>query len=70
MHKDRCIRIQGLHVFELPRLELFVDDARTIPQQHVGAGLLLDVAAQVLVGRPNDRLAVVHQAFDDFQRAA
>ena len=47
-----------------------MDDAGTVPQQHVGAGLALDVGAQVLVGPPDDLLAVVHQALDDLQGAA
>jgi hypothetical protein len=32
--------------------------AGALPQQHVGAGLLLDVAAQMLVRRPQDLLAL------------
>ncbi|MNF55441.1 hypothetical protein D3C76_709040 [compost metagenome] len=46
-----------------------MDDAGTVPQQHVRAGILLDVAPQVLVGCPDDLLTVIHQAFDDFQGA-
>ena len=44
--------------FQLQALELVVHDAGAVPQQHVGAGLLLDVAAQVPVGRPQDLLAL------------
>ena len=69
VHQDRSIRVQRLHVFELLGLELFMDDAGTIPEQHVGAGLALDVGTQVLVRAPDDGLAVVHQAFDDLQCA-
>ncbi|MNG97804.1 hypothetical protein D3C79_569270 [compost metagenome] len=47
-----------------------MDDAGAIPEQHVSAGLFLDIAAQVLVRPPDDGFAVVHQALDDFQRAA
>ncbi|MNZ83905.1 hypothetical protein D3C78_1026470 [compost metagenome] len=69
VHQDGRIRVQRLHVFQLLGLELFMNDARTVPKQHVGACLALNVGAQVLVRAPDDRLAVVHQAFDDFQRA-
>ena len=44
-------------------------DAGTIPQQHVCTRLLLDVAAEVAVGRPEDLLALRLQVFDDRQRA-
>ncbi len=44
-----------------------MDEARTLPQQHVSAGLLLDVAAQVTVGRPDDLLAARVQIGNDFQ---
>ncbi|MNO77054.1 hypothetical protein D3C76_681490 [compost metagenome] len=70
MHQNRRIRVQRLHVFKLLGLELFVNDAGTVPQQHVGTGLALDVGAQVLVRPPDDGFAVIHQAFDDFQRTA
>ena len=46
---------------QLQALELVVHDAGAVPQQHVGAGLLLDVAAQVAVGRPQDLPALVRQ---------
>ena len=49
-----CSLLQQL---ELDALELVVHDAGAVPHQHVGAGLLLDVAAQVAVGRPQDLLA-------------
>ncbi|MCY1438392.1 hypothetical protein D9M71_545880 [compost metagenome] len=70
VHQNRRIRVQRLHVFKLLGLELFVNDAGTVPQQHVGTGLALDVGPQVLVRAPDDGLAVVHQAFDDLQRTA
>jgi hypothetical protein len=44
--------------FQLQALELVVHDAGAVPHQHVGAGLLLDVAAQVAVGCPQDLLAL------------
>ncbi|MNG24070.1 hypothetical protein D3C84_1087540 [compost metagenome] len=47
-----------------------MNDAGTVPQQHVGTGLTLNVGAQVLVRPPDDGFAVIHQAFDDFQRTA
>ncbi|MNN20484.1 hypothetical protein D3C81_1337650 [compost metagenome] len=69
MHQDRRIRIQRLEVFQLLRLELLMDDAGAIPEQHVRPGLALDVASQMLVRCPQDRLAVIHQVLDDFHRA-
>ena len=70
VHQDGGLRIERLHILQLLGLELFVDDAGTVPQQHVGTGLALDVAPQVLIRRPENLLAVVHQALDDLQRAA
>ena len=37
-----------------PAFEFFVDDAGTVPENHVRPGLLLDVAAKVLIRRPED----------------
>ncbi|RMP50647.1 hypothetical protein ALQ21_200105 [Pseudomonas savastanoi pv. glycinea] len=47
-----------------------MDNAGTVPQQHIGTGFTLDIATQMLVWSPDDFLAVVHQAFDDLQRTA
>ena len=55
---------------QLKRLELVVHDARAVPEHHVGAGLALDVAAQVAVGCPQDLVALVFQRAHDVQRAA
>jgi hypothetical protein len=46
---------------QLQALELVVHDAGAVPQQHVGAGLLLDVAAQMAVRRPQDLLPALVQ---------
>ena len=70
VHQNRCIRVQRLHVFQLLGLELFVNDAGTVPQQHVGTGLALDITTQMLVWPPDNGFTVIHQAFDDLQRAA
>ena len=42
-------------------------DACAAPQQHVGIGAALDVAAEVLVRRPQDLLAIGGQMLDDGQ---
>ena len=70
VNQNGRIRVQRFHVFKLLGLELFMDNARTVPQQHIGTRLTLDVAPQVFVRPPDNRLAVIHQAFDDFQRTA
>ena len=57
MHQDRCIRVQGLEVFQATVLELFVHDAGPVPQQNVCACGFLDIATQVLVRRPQDFFA-------------
>ena len=61
--------VLALQQLQFQRLELVVYDAGAAPQQHVGAGLLLDVAAQMAVGRPQHLLALVLQVVDDRQRA-
>ncbi len=58
-----------LEQLQLQALELVVHDARAVPQQHVGAGLLLDVAAEVAVGGPQDLLALGLQVVHHGQRA-
>ncbi|KPY73818.1 Uncharacterized protein ALO45_05526 [Pseudomonas syringae pv. syringae] len=70
VNQNRRLGVQGFHVFELLGFELFVDDAGTVPQQHIGTGFTLNVTTQVLIWRPDDFLTVVHQALDDLQRAA
>src|SRR5690606_10416510 len=61
MNQHGGFRIQGLHVGKLLGLELLVDDAGAVPEQHVRAGLALDVTTQVLVRGPDQLLAVIHQ---------
>ena len=58
VHQHQRARVLAAQQLELEALELVVHDAVAVPQQHVGAGLLLDVAAQVAVGRPQDLLAL------------
>ena len=69
MHENRRLGIQRLHILQLFGLELFVNDARAIPEQHVRTGFTLHIATEMLVRSPDDLLAVVHEALDDFQRA-
>src|ERR1043166_1681242 len=52
MRQHFRLRALELQLFELEGLELVVHDAGAAPQQHVGAGLLLNVAAQMAIGRP------------------
>src|SRR5260363_234402 len=42
---------------QLDALEFIMYDTCTLPEQHIGAGFLLNVAAQMLVGRPQDFFA-------------
>ena len=67
VHQHLRVRILGLEQVQLDALEFVVHDAGTLPQQHVGAGLLLDVGAQVPVRRPQDLLALRVQVRDDVQ---
>ena len=61
------MRVFGCEVFEFNRFEFVVYDARALPQQHVCAGLLLDVGTEVAIGRPDDFFALFFQVRDDFQ---
>jgi hypothetical protein len=56
VHQHLRAGVLALEQVELQALELVVHDAGTVPHEHVGAGLLLDVAAEVAVGRPQDLL--------------
>jgi hypothetical protein len=58
VHQHLRLGVFAAQQFQLQALELVVHDAGAVPHQHVGAGLLLDVAAQVPVGRPEDLLAL------------
>ena len=69
MHEHQRAGMLRLQQVELEPLELVVDDARAVPHQHVGAGLLLDVAAEVPVRRPQHLAALLLQVVDDRQRA-
>ena len=60
-------------VFRLQRRQLLpfkfvMDDARTLPQQHIRARFAADVVAEVAVGPPNQFLAARFQIRHDFQR--
>src|SRR5690554_4356601 len=39
----------------------------SVPQQHVGTGLALDITPKVLVWPPDDLFPVIHQGFDNLQ---
>mmetsp|Transcript_6218 Transcript_6218/g.25153 ORF Transcript_6218/g.25153 Transcript_6218/m.25153 type:complete len:345 (-) Transcript_6218:315-1349(-) len=69
VHQDLRLRMLLAQQLQLQALELVVHDAGAVPHQHVGAGLFLDVAAQVAVGRPQDFLAAGMQVGHDLQRA-
>ncbi|MNS88892.1 hypothetical protein D3C72_1228840 [compost metagenome] len=70
VHQDLGVGEFAAQQVQLDALELVVHQARALPQQHVGAGLLLDIAAQVLVGCPQDLLALRMQVLDDLQADA
>ena len=60
-------------VFRLQRcqflpFEFVVDDARTLPQQHIRARFAADIVAEVAVGSPNQLLTARFQIRYDFQR--
>ena len=60
-------------VFRLQRrqflpFEFVMDDARTLPQQHIRARFAADVVTEVAVGSPNQFLAARFQIRHDFQR--
>jgi hypothetical protein len=69
VHQHQRIGVLAAEQVQLQPLEFVVHDAGAVPQQHVGAGLVLDVAAQVAVGRPQHLLALRMQVADDGQRA-
>ena len=68
MHQHDGIRVLGLQRQQLLGLELVVHDARTLPQQHVGAGLATDVVAQVPVRPPDELFSLRLEVGDDLQR--
>ncbi len=57
MHQNGRLRIERLHAPQRLSLELVMDNAGALPTQHVGAGLLLHVAAEMAIRRPDDLLA-------------
>ena len=67
VHQHFRIRVLCLQQVEFDALELVVHQAGALPQQHVGARLLLDPGAQVLVRRPQDFFSLRMQMFDDLQ---
>lgn len=68
MRQHARIGVLGAHQRQLGALEFVVHQACALPQQHVGAGLLLHIVAQVPVGRPQDLLAARMQVGDQVQR--
>ena len=67
--QDHGTRVIALEQFQLQALEFIVHDAGALPQQHVGAGFTLDVATQVLVGRPQDLSSLLVQVTNDVDGA-
>jgi hypothetical protein len=68
VHQDLRLRMQELQLLQLLGLELIVHHAGGVPHQHVRPGHLLDVGAQVLVGRPQDLAALGVQVAHDLLR--
>ena len=67
MYQHFGVGVFGHEVFEFNGFEFVVYDAGALPQQHVGAGLFLDVGAEVTIGRPDDFFALFFQMRDDFE---
>src|SRR5690554_34534 len=65
MHQSRRIGMECLEVLNAFGLELFMDNAGTVPEQHVGTGLALNVVAQVLVRGPQDLLTTRLEVLND-----
>ncbi|MNY67022.1 hypothetical protein D3C86_2045310 [compost metagenome] len=57
MHQDLGVGEFAAQQVQLDALELVMHQAGALPQQHVGTGFLLDVAAEVLVRRPENLFA-------------
>ena len=70
MHQHGRIRVLGLELAQGLGLELVVDYAVTLPAQHLGARLLLDVGTQVSVRTPDDLVALAVQMLDYLERNA
>src|SRR5260364_236520 len=62
-----CARMLGAQQPQLDALEFIMYDTCTLPEQHIGAGFLLNVAAQMLVGRPQDFFAARAQVCNNIQ---
>ena len=56
MGDDGCVGMLGLELQHRFGLHSVVNGADTVPKQHLAAGDLIDVAAQVAVGRKDDLL--------------
>ena len=68
MYQNGRIGIKGLKVLNATGPELLVHNTSPIPQHHVGPGLLLHIAAQVLVRCPKDLFSLGMQVFDHVHR--
>ena len=67
MHQHFCIGVLLLEFSQLERFKFVVNDARALPQQHVGTGFALDVRAQVTIRCPDNFLTLAMQMFNDAQ---
>ena len=67
MHQDRRLRIFLLQLAQSAGLELLVYHAAAIPDEHVSAGLALDIVAQVFIRRPQYFLSLLVQVLNKFR---
>ncbi len=67
VHQDLGIRVLLTQQFQFDAFELVMHQAGALPQQHVGASLLLYIAAQMLIGRPQDFFALGMQMRHDVE---
>ncbi|MNT00542.1 hypothetical protein D3C72_1349780 [compost metagenome] len=66
MDKDRGVRIEGFHACQRLSFKFVVHNTRTLPAQHIRAGLLLHVVAQMFIRCPDDLLPETIQMLNEF----
>lgn len=65
MHEHLRVGIFRAQQVELDALEFVVNEAGSLPHQHVGAGFLLNIATEMAIRRPDDLLAARVEIGDD-----